>query len=186
MALPVKRIATYADVLATPETEVAELIRGTLSVLPRPRALHARSSSRLGTELGGPFDRGRGGPGGWVLLDEPELHLEGDILVPDLAGWRRVRMPEIPDEPFFTLAPDWVCEVLSPSTEQLDRADKVPVYANNRVGHVWLLSPSARTLEVYELDGATYRLLSTHKNDEKVRPRPFDAFELELAVLWER
>lgn len=181
-----KKVATYQDVLNAPAHQVAEIIRGTLSLSPRPRALHARSSSRLGGELSGPFDRGRGGPGGWVLLDEPELHLGQDILVPDLAGWRRTTMPEIPDEPFFTLAPDWVCEVLSTSTEQIDRADKVPLYAASRVAHAWLLSPTARTLEVLELDGRTYRLLSTYKNDERVRAPPFESFELELGVLWER
>ncbi len=121
-----------------------------------------------------------------MLLDEPELHLGDDIIVPDLAGWRRSRMPEIPDVPFFTLAPDWVCEVLSPSTEQLDRADKLPLFAANQVSHAWLLSPTARTLEVFELDGRTFRLVSVFKNDERVRARPFDAFELELGALWER
>lgn len=186
MANPAQKLATYEDVLAAPAHKVAELIHGTLSLLRRPRALHARSSSRLGAELSGPFDRGRGGPGGWVLLDAPELHLGGDILVPDLAGWRRARMPEIPDEPYFTLAPDWVCEVLSSSTEQVDRVDKVPLYAANRVGHTWLLSPTARTLEVLELDGRTYRLVATHKNDDLVRAPPFESFELELAALWER
>lgn len=186
VADPAKKFATYEDVLNAPEHLVAEVIRGTLSLLPRPRALHSRSSSRLGGELSGPFDRGRGGPGGWVLLDEPELHLGADIIVPDLAGWRRNRMPEIPDVSFFTLAPDWVCEVLSPSTEQLDRADKLPLFAENQVSHAWLLSPTARTLEVFELDGRTFRLVSVFKNDERVRARPFDAFELELGALWER
>ena len=121
-----------------------------------------------------------------MILDEPELHLGEDILVPDLAGWRRVRMPEIPDAPFFTLAPDWVCEVLSPSTEQIDRADKIPIYAASAVAHAWLLAPNVRTLEVLELDGRTYRIIATHKNDEQVRARPFDAISLELAALWER
>lgn len=186
VAHPAKKRATYEDVLNTPKHFVAEIIRGSLSVLPRPRALHSRSSSRLGGELSGPFDRGRGGPGGWVLLDEPELHLAEDIIVPDLAGWRRSRMPEIPDVPYFTLAPDWVCEVLSPSTEQLDRADKLPLFAENGVQHAWLLSPSARTLEVFELDGTTFRLVNVFKNDERVRARPFDAVELELGALWER
>lgn len=180
------KYATYEDVLNAPPSVVAQVIHGTLSLLPRPRNIHARTSSRLGVDLGGPFDRGRGGPGGWVLLDEPELHLKDDILVPDLAGWRRTRMSEMPDEAFFSLSPDWLCEVLSPSTEQIDRVDKVPIYALNRVPHVWLLSPGAKTLEVLELDGPTFRLIATHKNDEKVRARPFDAIELDLGALWER
>jgi Uma2 family endonuclease len=181
-----KKVASYQDVLAAPRHQVAEIIRGTLSLSPRPRSLHARTSSRLGGELSGPFDRGRGGPGGWVILDEPELHLGADILVPDLAGWRRTQMPELPDAPFFTLAPAWVCEILSSSTEQIDRADKVPLYAASRVAHAWLVSPTARTLEVLELDGDTFRILGTFKNDDRVRAPPFEAFELELAVLWER
>ncbi len=186
MANAAKKTATYQDVMNAPRHQVAELIHGTLSVLPRPAALHARASSRLGSKLGRPFDEGEGGPGGWVILDEPELHLGSDILVPDLAGWRRARMPQIPDAAFFTLAPDWVCEVLSPSTEQIDRTDKVPIYAATGVAHAWLMSPLARTLEVLELDGRTFRIISTHKNDERVRARPFDAIEFELGALWER
>ena len=107
-----------------PEHLVAEIVDGVLRTFPRPASLHARASSRLGAELDGPFDRGRGGPGGWILLDEPELHLHGDILVPDIAGWRRTRMPELPDAAAFELPPDWVREVLSPSTAPTDRAEK--------------------------------------------------------------
>src|SRR2546428_6351506 len=118
-----ERRATYQDVVDAPEHRVAEIVNGELRLSPRPRTTHARSASKLGAVLDGPFDRGVGGPGGWVLLDEPELHLP-DIVVPDLAGWRRERMPELPDEPFLILAPDWVCEVLSPSTADFDRADK--------------------------------------------------------------
>jgi Uma2 family endonuclease len=121
-----------------------------------------------------------------VLLDEPELHLgaEPDILVPDLAGWRREHLPELPDTPFLTVAPDWACEVLSPSTEDIDRVEKLPVYAREGVAHVWLLDPVLRTLEVFRLDGATYRLISTWRADAKVRAEPFDAIELPLASLW--
>jgi Uma2 family endonuclease len=186
MANAAKKLATYEDVLRAPPNMVAELIRGTLVLSPRPRSIHSRASSRLGGELSGPFDRGRNGPGGWIILDEPESHLDEDVLVPDVAGWRRTRMPEMPDAPYFTLAPDWVCEVLSPSTEQVDRADKLALYAEAGVSHAWLISPSARTLEVLALDGATFRILRTWKNDEKVRTAPFDAFELELGALWER
>lgn len=140
----------------------------------------------LGGELDGPFDRGRGGPGGWLILDEPELHFGDDVLVPDIAGWRRDRMPEMPHASFFTLAPDWVCEALSPSTTKLDRIEKPPVYAHERVGHVWLVDPIVKTLEIYRLDGETYRLAQTHAEDAKVRAEPFDAIEIELGALWER
>jgi Uma2 family endonuclease len=115
--------------------------------MPRPASLHARAASSLGGELYGPFDRGRGGPGGWIILDEPELHLHGDMLVPDLAGWRRERMPELPDASAFELAPDWVFEVLSPSTAATDRAEKMPIYAREQVGQLWLVDPIAKTLE---------------------------------------
>jgi Uma2 family endonuclease len=186
MGDPAKRRATYEDVLAVPEGTIAELIHGALVTQPRPGTPHVRASSRLGVKLGGPFDLGDGGPGGWVLLDEPELHLRGGhVLVPDLAGWRRARMPDVPmTAAALELAPDWICEVLSPGTEATDRADKVPLYAGERVGHVWLLDPRGRTLEVLRLDGSTYRLIGTWRDGAVVRAEPFDAIELDLAVLW--
>jgi Uma2 family endonuclease len=179
-----RKPATYADLEALPEHVVGELIGGELHVSPRPAVPHTVAASRLGGELSGPFDRGRGGPGGWILLDEPELHLGEDVLVPDLAGWRRERMPRPPRTAAFTLAPDWVCEVLSPSTAALDRAVKLPVYARERVRHVWLVDPEARTLEVYWLEGAHYSLRITHAGKARVHVEPFEAIELELAFLW--
>lgn len=164
---------------------VAEVIDGALELHPRPARAHAVAASALSDELGPPFKRGKGGPGGWILLFEPELHLGEDILVPDLAGWRRERMPVVTTElPYFDLAPDWVCEVLSPSTERLDRIQKLRLYARERVGHVWLVNPTLRTLEVLALDGDAWRLTSTHAGDERVRAQPFDAIELELGALW--
>ncbi|MEP7122313.1 MAG: Uma2 family endonuclease [Byssovorax sp.] len=187
--------ATYADLEAVPADKVAELIRGTLVVMPRPAARHARASSALTMEIGGPFDRGRGGPGGWVILDEPELHFtdptapagaEGfDALVPDLAGWRRERMPVIPDVAAFTLAPDWICEVLSKSTEEHDREVKMPIYAREGVRHAWLLDPGKRALEVYVLgDGGAWGEAVGFRGAEGVRAVPFDAVELALGSLW--
>jgi Uma2 family endonuclease len=178
--------ATYADIEALPPNLVGEIVHGVLYANPRRATPHARAASRLGGDLGGPFDRGKGGPGGWILLDEPELHFGDDVLVPDLGGWRRERMPELPHAAFITLPPDWVCEVLSPSTTKLDRAAKLPVYARERVSHVWLVDPLAKTLEIFRLDGETYRLVATHAEDAKVRAEPFDAIELELGALWER
>ena len=187
MANAAKRQASYEDLLAVPGHLVAEIIHGTLVTNPRPAAPHALASSVLGGELGPPFHRGRGGPGGWVLLDEPELHLPGGhVLVPDLAGWRRERMPVIPEAAAFELAPDWVCEVVSPSTASIDRSDKTPIYAHESVGHVWLVDPLVRTLEVYRLDGETYRVLGTWRDEARVRAEPFDAIELELGALWAR
>jgi Uma2 family endonuclease len=181
-----KKLPTYEDVLSAPENVVAEIVNDVLYTHPRPRTIHSQAASTLGEELGPPFKRGRNGPGGWMLLDEPELHLGRAILVPDLAGWRRERLPELPDAPFLTVAPDWVCEVLSPSTEQLDRAEKLPLYARQGVAHAWLVNPEVRTLEVLRLDGATFRLISTHREGDRVRAEPFEAFELDLALLWAR
>jgi Uma2 family endonuclease len=180
------RKATYDDLRALPHNVVGELIRGSLVTHPRPASPHARASSRLGGALDGPFDRGAGGPGGWLLLDEPELHLHGDVLVPDLAGWRRERMPQMPDAPAFEIAPDWVCEVLSPSTARVDRVEKLPVYAHEGVRHVWLVDPLAQTLEVLRLEGRLWSIVMAVAGECHVQAEPFDAIELALGALWER
>ena len=183
-----ERAATYAEIEALPPNLVGEIIGGILYASPRPASPHARAATTLGEELGPPFNRGKGGPGGWILLDEPELHLGPvpDIVVPDLAGWRRERMPELPDTPAFTLAPDWLCEVLSPSTTTADRTVKLPVYARERVAHVWFIDPRAKTLEILRLDGATYRIVGVWNGEARVRGEPFDAIEVELGALWAR
>jgi len=188
MNVPARRRATYQDVLDAPPHQVAEVIEGVLYTNPRPSTPHANASSILGAELVPPFRRGKGGPGGWIILDEPELHLgaEPDILVPDLAGWRRETLPELPDAAYLTIAPDWLAEVLSPSTHRLDRAQKLPIYGREKVRHVWLIDPGAQLLEVLRLDGETYRIVASHAGDEKVRAEPFDAIELEVAALWAR
>ena len=187
MATPAKREATYEDILALPPNMVGQIVFGTLYAHPRPAPKHARASSTLGEELGPPFNRGRGGPGGWILLDEPELHLGKHVLVPDLADWRRERMPELPvDKPYLELAPDWVCEVLSPSTASLDRGDKLKVYAASDVPHVWFVDPDARTLEILERDSKGYRVFDVFSGDAKIRAAPFDAIELELGLPWFR
>lgn len=183
--LAAKRPSGYQDVLDAPAHVVAEVLFGVVHTHPRPAARHARAASRLGGELDGPFDRGRGGPGGWILLDEPELHLGDDILVPDLAAWRRERMPSFPYEAaFFTLAPDWVCEVLSPSTAKIDRSDKLTIYAREGVAIAWLLDPAARTLEVLRLERGRWVILGVHGDEAPVRAEPFDAIELDLKALW--
>ncbi len=181
-----QKLATYEDLLALPDHWIGEIVFGVMHAQPRPAIPHAVAATALGDELGPPFKRKRGGPGGWVILYEPELRLGADIVVPDLAGWRRERMPVTPDTAFIALSPDWVCEVLSPSTASFDRGDKLKVYARERVSHVWIVDPIAKTLEVLGLDGSTYRILDVFSGDNGVRAVPFDAIELALGVLWER
>jgi Putative restriction endonuclease len=141
-------------------------------------------TSVLGVELGSPFGRGRGGPGGWLLVDEPELHLGEDVLVPDLAGWRRERLPKLPDAPFVTLAPDWVCEALSPATARIDRTQKRPIYAREELHWLWFLDAHARTLEAFELREGRYTVAGSWADAARARIPPFDAVELDLAMLW--
>jgi Uma2 family endonuclease len=182
-----RREATYDDLLALPEHVRGQLLFGVLHAHPRPAPRHAQASTTLGEELGPPFKRGRGGPGGWLILDEPEVHLGTHVVVPDLAGWRRARMPEMPvDKPYFDLSPDWVCEVLSPSTSALDRGDKLKVYASYKVTHVWLVDPDAQTLEVLELSGSHYVIHEVFSGGASCRAVPFDAIELDLGLLWLR
>ena len=183
-AAPAAR-ATYQDVLDTPEPLVAELIGGTLYTHPRPAPRHATATSRLGFELGGPFDRGRGGPGGWRIVDEPELHLGDEVPVPDMAGWRRARMPVLPDTAYFTLAPDWVCEVLSPSTRKLDLVRKRPIYAREGIAHLWLVDPVERILEAFEAREGQWVLIASVEDDDPVRIAPFEAVTFSLGELWD-
>jgi Uma2 family endonuclease len=184
MGEPALRHASYEDLLQVPDHQVAEIIDGQLYTQPRPAPRHARASSILGGLVTGPFDLGSGGPGGWWIIDEPELHLNGDIMVPDLAGWRRERMRELPKTAWFELAPDWACEVLSPSTAQKDRVIKMPKYARYGVAHCWLIDPLLQTLEVYELRDERWSLVVTLKDEDRVRIAPFDAIEFSLGSLW--
>ncbi|MEE9494795.1 MAG: Uma2 family endonuclease [Gammaproteobacteria bacterium] len=184
MADSIQKNATYEDLLAVPDTLVAELIYGVLHTHPRPAPKHARASSSLGIKIGSPFDMGDDGPGGWWILDEPECHLESDVFVPDLAGWRKERMPSLSDTAWFELAPDWVCEVLSPSTARIDRAEKMPLYASYGVGYIWLIDPDLKTLEAYKNVNGQWVLLITLDNDKDVSVEPFDATTFSLSALW--
>lgn len=178
------RRATWQDVLDAPAHRVAEIVDGTLHTHPRPAAPHALAKSSLGADLSNPFQFGRGGPGGWWIIFEPELHFGADVLVPDLAGWRRERMPDYPDAAYFTLAPDWVCEVLSPSTRELDLHGKRPVYAREGVEHLWLVDPPDRTLEAFELREGAWAPTAAARDDDPVAVRPFAAVTFSLADLW--
>jgi Uma2 family endonuclease len=186
MGDPAQRRATYQDLLSVPENLIAEIIHGVLHTQARPASPHARAASVLGVELGGPFDRGRGGPGGWLVLDEPELHLHGDVLVSDLAAWRRTRMPVMPEASAFELSPDWICEVLSPGRGAIDRGEKMPIYAREGVAFAWLVDPIEKVLEAYGLKDGKWVQLGVWTGDALVRAEPFEVFELELGGLWAR
>ena len=183
---PASRRATYDDLLQVPDILVAEIIDGELITSPRPASPHARATSIIRGELDS-FDRQSGGSdglGGWWILFEPELHLGADILVPDLAGWRRERMPTLGNVPYFVQAPDWVCEVVSPTTARNDRVRKMPVYAREQVGHLWLVDPSLRTLEVYRLEKHRWVVTSAHGDTDRIRAEPFEALEIDMSRWW--
>jgi Uma2 family endonuclease len=169
---------------AVPPEQVAEILDGELVVSPRPAPPHANTATVLAEELGPPFRRGRGGPGGWIILIEPELHLGRDKVVPDLAGWRRERLPTMPETAAITIAPDWVCEVISQSTSHIDYGKKRRIYGRERVGHYWLVDPLEHTLEVFRLVNGHWHEVETFEGDVKVRAEPFDAIELDLSTLW--
>jgi len=179
-----KSLATYEDLCDLPENLVGEIIDGELYASPRPAPRHAMATSELAVEIGGTFGERRGGPGGWLILIEPELHLADHVMVPDLAGWRTQRMPRLPETAWFSEPPDWICEVVSPSAAGLDRIVKLPRYAEHQIGHAWLVDPLSRSLEVYRLVDGRWSMVGADQGTEKVRAEPFDAIELDLALLW--
>jgi Uma2 family endonuclease len=181
---PLDRPATYEDLVKLPEHMVAEILDGELHASPRPAPRHARAGVSVGAMLAPPFDHGLGGPGGWWILAEPELHLATDVVVPDLAGWRRTRMPRLPDTAYVALPPDWLCEILSPSTASVDRTTKLAIYARERVASVWLIDPHVRTLEVLQWEGGRWTLVATHAGVEVVRVVPFSDIKLDLSLIW--
>jgi Uma2 family endonuclease len=176
--------ATYADLLRVPDTLVAELIGGELYTSPRPSGPHSVAFSVLIGDLNPAYQRGRGGPGGWWILGEPEVHLLPDVVVPDIAGWRRERMPEVPTTHVFSIAPNWICEVLSPSTARIDRAKKLRIYAEHDVSHAWLIDPIERFLEVKRLEQGRWTDVSVFSGNDKVIAEPFPDVEIDLADIW--
>jgi len=176
------REARYEDLFGLSDNLVGEIISGMMYTQARPAPKHARASSKTGARLDNTFDRG--GPGGWWILDEPELHLGRHVFVPDLAGWRRERMPKLPDTAWFELAPDWVAEVLSPATARKDRVLKMPLYAEFGIKHCWLINPDHRTLEAYANEGGRWVVLGTWADDDVADIAPFEAVPFELAALW--
>ena len=184
MSARVREHATYEDLLQVPDNMVAELIEGELYVSPRPAGAHTNAASALGFFLGPPFHFGRGGPGGWWIFDEPELHFGRNVLVPDLAGWRRERMPQIPTTHVFDIPPDWVCEVTSPSSGRLDRLKKMPIYAREGVEYAWIVEPQQQTIEAFRRHDTTWLLLGTFGETPLVRIAPFEEIEIDLGLMW--
>ncbi len=170
--------------LDAPEHLVAEIIAGQLHTHPRPRMRHLRAAGKLFSRLDRSFDDGDGGPGGWWIAEEPELHLGEDVLVPDLCGWRRETLPTLPDAAFIEVVPDWVCEVLSPSTRATDLTSKRERYRLHGVGHLWLIDPETRVLEVFRLIDRAWSLQLSARDAESVSAPPFDAVTLDLTALW--
>ena len=184
MAEPAKRPATYADLEAVPSHLVAEIIDGELLTHPRPSPRHGATASALGAELGTRFQKSRGGPGGWVFIVEPELHLGPHVVVPDIAGWHQSRLRLSPDATFIKITPDWVCEILSASTEKRDRTVKMRIYAEAGIPHFWLIDPRQQFLEVVELREGRWLRIGAWNSDDEVRAPPFDAISFSLADLW--
>jgi Uma2 family endonuclease len=175
--------ATYQDVLDAPDNVIAEILAGELVLSPQPTVRHMRGLGRLFSTLEPAFDQALTGPGGWSILPEPEIHMHGDVVVPDIAGWRLDTLDDL-DVAYFETRPDWACEILSPSTESFDRTVKLHIYAREGVQHVWLVNPLIRTLEILRLDARRWTLVETLSDEQPVRAEPFDAIEFELAKLW--
>lgn len=184
MTARIRETATYDDLARLPENMVGELIDGELWAWPRPSGPHTVVASRLGMDIGAPYDRGRGGPGGWWILDEPELHLTPHVIVPDLGGWRRERLPDIPQNQIFAIPPDWVCEVLSPSTTRIVRKRKMPIFAEHGVSYAWIIDPQRRTLEVKQLRDGAWVDIAAFGDDDNVIAEPFAEIEIQLATIW--
>jgi Uma2 family endonuclease len=182
---PVKRPATYEDLKAVPDHKVAEIFDGELIVSPRPAVPHARAAGALLAETDNLYGGGGDGPGGWWILMEPELHLGADVLVPDIVGFRREKMRTLPRTAYFEVAPDWVCEVISPATARFDRVHKLSRYARYGVDFAWLVDPDSQTLEVYRRQGEHWLFIGAHEGNDPVRAPPFDAAPIRLARLWD-
>lgn len=185
MREPAKKRATYEDLCEIPENMTGEIINGELTVTPRPSRRHTIAASCLGSDLIPPYQFGRdGGPGGWIIIIEPEIRLGDDILVPDLAGWKKERFPIEEDSNWISAAPDWVCEILSPKSFRIDKIKKMPLYATHNVGHIWLIDPDAKTMDAFRLESGRWSLLASFSEDDTVRIEPFEKIEINLEDLW--
>lgn len=184
MPLTKTRPATYADIEALPPHVVGEILFGVLHARPRPAPRHAIAAGLLQSELIFSFDRGNRGPSGWIFIVEPELHLGPHVVVPDIGGWRRERLTPFPETAFIETPPDWIAEILSPSTQAIDRTDKLAVYAAAGVSNCWYVDPIAKTLEVLALTGGKWLLAATFKDADPISAPPFEAHTFPLDALW--
>ena len=185
MGKPERKGATYEDLYGIPENMVGEIIDGEVVVTPRPSGIHSNAAFALSAEIGPPYRLGRGGPGGWIILYEPEIKFSGgDLLVPDFAGWRKERFPGWPSENWFSRAPDWVCEIISQSTASKDRVEKMRIYARDEVRYLWLIDPRYKTLEASRLESGKWLLLDAFTGNDRVRAEPFQEAEFDLGNLW--
>jgi Uma2 family endonuclease len=184
---PVPKSSLYDQLLELPEILIGEIIDGQLHTHPRPGGKHILISSNVGSELHGPFQKGKNGPGGWWILQEPEVHLslDNEVAVPDLAGWRKERLPEIPESHKFTVIPYWICEIFSPATETFDRQVKMPLYARYAIRFLWLIHPINKTLEAFHLVDTEYSLQGVYKSGDKLSIMPFQDIELKVSDLLE-
>lgn len=187
MASPQRKLATYADLLALPEDVRGEVLAGELTLSPAPLPRHSKAQGSARRFLGGPFDDddGRGGPGGWWIFVEVDVALgPHDIVRPDLVGWRRERLPQPGTMRPIQVAPDWVCEVLSPSTAARDRVAKRRLYAQAGIPYYWLIDPELRLLEALALREGVWVELGVFDETASARIAPFDAVELEIGRLF--
>jgi Uma2 family endonuclease len=186
MGEPARRLASWADLVEAPDDgRVWEVLGGSLEAQPRPRPAHSRAQARVAGELSGPFDQGRGGPGGWWLLIEPDVEFEvHEIVVPDVAGWRRERMSVLPAERPIRTRPDWTCEVLSPSNRRRDRGRKADLYLRAGVPHYWIVDPDERMLEAFEAKAGAWVRLGAWSDGDTLRIPPFEAIELDVGGLF--
>lgn len=181
-----KKSSLYERLLALPDNVIGEIINGELVVSPRPGGMHLLAASVLNRRIGSPFSDGIGGPGGWWILEGPEIEFENEKqhYVPDLAGWKKERMPQVPVGHIFTVVPDWVCEIVSPSSRRYDRIEKFKVYGLHGVGYYWVIDPEAQSLEAYQLENGRWLAIGGFSQTERARVPPFETVEIDLALLW--
>lgn len=175
----------YNQLTELPENLTGEILNGQLYTNPRPSGKHVSVATNLSIDIGSPYQRGKGGPGGWRILVEPEVHfvLDTEVVVPDVAGWRKERLPEVPESHKFMVVPDWVCEIYSPSSENIDRKIKMPLYARFGVSYLWMVHPIQQTLEAFKLHNGNWQLQGAFENKDEICVEPFESISIKMHEL---